>query len=99
MRTPDHLDLPTGGAPDSLKQRRKRRVTHVLSLRDNWLYRAAFSRQITPENPPPTSVSPPPYDPSSPIDAKPDRRRKELRLVLHQGETSSRLPRSMNSMG
>ena len=25
MRKPDHLDLPTGGAPDSLKQRRKRR--------------------------------------------------------------------------
>ena len=35
MRMPDHLDLPTGGAPDSLKQRRKRRVTHVNSPRDN----------------------------------------------------------------
>ena len=46
MRTPDHLDLPTGGALDSLKQRRKRRVTHVRSPRD-----AASDPQIVPARP------------------------------------------------
>ena len=32
------------GTPDSLRQRRKQQITHVLSLRDNWSYRAANGR-------------------------------------------------------
>ena len=40
---------------------------------DNYAYRASFTRRKHPAIPPPTSMSPPPYGPSSPIDAQADR--------------------------